>query len=304
LTGRVVGWHGSEHLLSKPDSKAGRLQRACLKLLREHERDGALPTNGRFVFYELEQRGVIPKAYAKGRKRTPAQDISDALTVLRTRGLVPWDWLTDETCELAEWNYADSVYEYVIEAAERATINPWGDQLPPLIICEARATKGPLEPTAGEYVCPITATGGQKHGFIVTDIVPLLKGNDRKVLTVCDCEVDGPADQIEGNTRRIIEQHTGRTFTAQTWSRVALTPEQKARNPRLRRLAIDKVDNRNKPPKRYRGIECEAVGQVTLIRLLRARLDVLLPEPLARVQVREQRQRNRLLAALKKLAHG
>lgn len=38
--------------LSAPDTKAGRLQRACLELLREHERDGALPTNGRFLFYE------------------------------------------------------------------------------------------------------------------------------------------------------------------------------------------------------------------------------------------------------------
>ena len=49
--------------LSSLETKAGRLQRACLELLREHERDGALPTNGRFLFYELEQKGVIPKYY-------------------------------------------------------------------------------------------------------------------------------------------------------------------------------------------------------------------------------------------------
>ena len=50
-------------LLSAPGTKAGKLQRACLELLRQHERDGALPTNGRFLFYELEQMGVIPKKY-------------------------------------------------------------------------------------------------------------------------------------------------------------------------------------------------------------------------------------------------
>src|SRR5215470_6920044 len=49
--------------LSAPDSKAGKLQRACLALLQEHEREGMIPTNGRFLFYELEQRGVVPKAY-------------------------------------------------------------------------------------------------------------------------------------------------------------------------------------------------------------------------------------------------
>jgi hypothetical protein len=48
--------------LSAPESKAGKLQRACLALLQEHERAGTIPTNGRFLFYELEQQGVVPKA--------------------------------------------------------------------------------------------------------------------------------------------------------------------------------------------------------------------------------------------------
>ena len=57
--------------LSAPGTKAGRLQRACLELLAEHEADGAIPTGIRFLFYELESRGVIPKDYrdANGRKR-------------------------------------------------------------------------------------------------------------------------------------------------------------------------------------------------------------------------------------------
>jgi hypothetical protein len=49
--------------LSREDTKSGKLQRACLELLREHERNGDIPTNGCFLFYELEQRGVIPKKY-------------------------------------------------------------------------------------------------------------------------------------------------------------------------------------------------------------------------------------------------
>ena len=82
--------------LSAPSSKAGRLQRACLELLREHERQGDIPTNGHFVFYELEQRGVIPKNYdgvnpKTGQKwaRTPLQDVSVALMHLRERWLSP-----------------------------------------------------------------------------------------------------------------------------------------------------------------------------------------------------------------------
>ena len=82
---------------------------------------------------------------------------------------------------------------------------------------------------------------------------------------------------------------------------MALTPEQVKRNPRLRRLAIDKLDYRYRPPRSYRAIECEAVGQAVLERMLRAVLDALLPEPLERVQVREKRQQRVMLAALAKL---
>jgi hypothetical protein len=37
-------------VLSKEGTKAGDLQRACLKVLYEHQADGALPTSGRFIF--------------------------------------------------------------------------------------------------------------------------------------------------------------------------------------------------------------------------------------------------------------
>jgi hypothetical protein len=76
-----------EELLSKAGSKAGYLQRHALNVLIEHRDDGALPTSGRFVFYELEGRGVVPKVYLKPdgspKARTPAQDVADALYFLR-----------------------------------------------------------------------------------------------------------------------------------------------------------------------------------------------------------------------------
>jgi hypothetical protein len=294
--------------LSAPESKRGRLQQACLDLLQQHKRDGAIPTNGRFVFYELEQQGVIPKHYLDGqgrkRARSPAQDISDALTVLRKIGLVPWWWLKDETCELTEWSYAASVYEYVVEKVKYARIDCWGGDLPPLIICEARATAGVLERICRECLAPITATGGQKIGHIVNEIVPLLKGNDRKVGYIGDCEVGGPADQIEANTRNVIEKYSGRVFTPETWQRIALTRVQVNRSPRLRKLVIEKIDRRYEPPRAYEAIECEAVGQVTLENLLSKWLEAQLPEPLADVLVREEQQRAKIRRALARIARS
>jgi hypothetical protein len=53
-------------------------------------------------------------------------------------------------------------------------IDCWAGEPPPLIICEARSTKGVLERIVRECLAPITATGGQSGGFIVNDIVLLL----------------------------------------------------------------------------------------------------------------------------------
>jgi hypothetical protein len=295
-------------LLSAPDSKSGRLQRECLKLLREHERNDDIPTNGRFLFYELEQRGVIPKKYdgvnpktGKGYARTPLQDVSVATMHLREVGLVPWHWIEDETRILSKWTYAPTVANYVKDAVDRARIDLWQGAEPPLIICESRATMGVLRNLAYQYLVPITATNGQSGGFTVTDIVPLLM-QDRRVLYIGDYELRGPADQIEQNTKRYIEEHTGRTFGEREWTKIALTEQQVDTNTRLRRLAITKLDNRYKPAKWYEAIECEALGQGVLVRLIRRHLDRLLSEPIADVVEREQRQRVRVRAALFKIA--
>ena len=42
-------------------SKIAALRDLVVALLQEHERDGTIPTNARFLFYELVQRGQISK---------------------------------------------------------------------------------------------------------------------------------------------------------------------------------------------------------------------------------------------------
>jgi len=96
-----------EALLSRPASDKGKLQRACLALMAEHERDGAIPTSIRFLFYELVQRGVVPKSRAGSRQ--PSQYVSEALMWLRNAGLIPWEWLVDETRNLSDWRSGATV---------------------------------------------------------------------------------------------------------------------------------------------------------------------------------------------------
>lgn len=259
--------------LAHPSTKSGKVQRACLELIKEHERDGSLPTNGRFIFYEIVQRGILPKSYLdeRGQKkpRQPAADVTDALTVLRRLRLVPWNWIEDETREMSDWEFAHSVAEYVKESVHSARIDAWDGEPAPLIICESRATRGVLERIAAKYLVPIAPTNGQCGGFLHTDIIPKLEDNERPVGYIGDFEIRGPAEQIEANTRRVIEQETGRRFTESTWQRIALTKEQVDADDWLMSLVINKTDKRYKPPKPYQAIECEVVGQNVLEQLLR-----------------------------------
>jgi hypothetical protein len=83
-------------------SEIGRLRTALRDLLAEHHSDGALPTSARFLFYELVQRGILSKE-RKAQGRRPDQNMSDALTDLRERGEVPWEWIVDETRSLDDY---------------------------------------------------------------------------------------------------------------------------------------------------------------------------------------------------------
>jgi hypothetical protein len=189
--------------------RAANLRLAVHELLLAHLQAGDLPTSNRFLFYELRQQGG--PLYGHGSRssgRSEDQNLSDASKWLRDEGLVPWDWIVDETRSVAAYMYADTVAEYLLDSLDAARINPWGDSLPPLIICESRTFSGVLARTlAPEYLCPVTATNGQVGGFLHTNIVPILAGNDRLVLYIGDYDLAGTS--IEENTKRVLVQAAG-----------------------------------------------------------------------------------------------
>ena len=276
--------------LSKPGTKAGRLQRACLRLLLEHEATGAIPTSIRFLFYELLDQGVIPKVYrdktGAEKKRTPSQDISDAVTVLRELDshAIPWGWIVDETRTLEEWRYAESVQSYVEEVLPVARIDLWGGEPPPLILCESRSLAGVLRDIAQDYLCPIAATNGQAGGFLHTEVAPLVAGpGGRRVLYLGDLDLSG--GHIEANTRTVLEG-----YGELEWEKVAITDVQV----QVRESAFPvktKLDYRFKPARAFDAVETEALGQARIMELLKERLEAAVPEPLTEVLRREEQQR-------------
>lgn len=282
--------------LSPPGTKSGRLQRLALEALQRHKAAGELPTPGRFIYYELEQLGDVSKK-ATGRRRAD-QDLTDAIKRLRDVGIIPWDWVEDDTRVLHEWRSAASVRDYVLESVDFARIDPWIDTLRPVVLCEARTVANVLVRALGaKYSVPIAATNGMCSGFLITKIVPLLRERPSRVLCLVDLDLSG-AD-IESHTRRVLEQHLGGTFDDDTWQRLAITPDQADELRRRGVRPIPKTDGRFKNGQAHEAFECEALGQSEVIALVEEQLRRLLPEPLDVLERREERQRRevrRLLA--------
>jgi hypothetical protein len=277
--------------LSREDTEQGRLQRACLERMLEHNRVGAVPTSATFVFYELEGLGVVSKnpinsKTGQPRKRTDRQNVSDALMRLREQGLIPWSWIADETREIIEWDFTSDIDEIVDRAMTAGRLDLWDGEPPPLILCESRSLKGVLEKTAGMYLTPIGATNGQAGGFLHAGVLPVLEADpDRPMLYLGDLDVQG--GQIEANTRGVLERELGQALD---WTRLAITAEQVA----ARALTpVSKPDKRYKPVRFADAWETEALGQETVVQLLREALDELLPEPLRIVLEREREAKAR-----------
>ena len=290
-------------------SKIGILRELLFELLQEHKRDDAIPTNARFLFYELVQRGELSKEQKprvddkKGRR--PDQDLHDALTDIRENGSIPWDWIVDETRSLENYTGYASVKAGVLAKLPYIKLDPW-QGCAPLILTESRSLVGVLRDIAIEYRVRIASTNGQVGGFLRTDIAPLLQSGDR-VITLWDLDLSG--GHIEDNVRRVLEREIGGKLD---WERLALTKDQVReyklpvivkKDKRFKNRRFQRVWTKGPPlkPGEHEAVETEAISQRVLIDILRARLDrLLLPEPLMRVQEREARQRRQLAALLRR----
>jgi hypothetical protein len=265
---------------SRPTSHIGKVRIALISLLDQHRQDGALPTSVRFLFYELVMRRIISK---EGKR--PDQIVSAALTDLRERGRVPWDWIVDETRELSDYTGSDTVVNDLLHYLNSARINPWGDEWDdhaPLILTESRSLAGVLRGLAAEYRARIASTNGQVGGFLHTRIAPILDAHNR-VLYLGDHDLAG--NDIENNTRAVLEDKVG----ALRWERLALTPEQ------VDKYGLPTITKQDKRFKHgggeHEAVETEALSQSLIVDIVRTRLDELLPEPLDTIHDRESMQR-------------
>jgi hypothetical protein len=161
-------------------SKIGALRDLLFNLLQEHERDGTLPTNARFLFYELVQRGQLSKE--KTGARRPDQDLHDALTDIREDGRISWDWIVDETRSFEDYTGYKSIKDGVLAKLPHIALDPWR-AAPPMILTESRSLAGMLRHVAAGYRVRIASTNGQCGGFLRTNIAPVLAAGTSRHLS-------------------------------------------------------------------------------------------------------------------------
>lgn len=302
-------------LLGRPSGNIYWVRLAVLRAMQRHQADGTLPTSGRFIFYELAQDPTVPEVQ-KGTEaqwkspRKPDRDVVYALRDLRNLGFVDWADVKDETREMTWWRTAPSIAEYVAREVDYAALSPWRitGKPAPLIICESRSLAGVLRDVCADYCVPLASTNGQCKGFTVTEIAPSVD-DDSHILYLGD--YDNGGRQIEANTRRIVEEHSG---CIPTWERLLLTREQVFDTANDQANPLPWIRKRDKRYEEGEDIgdegsggwfttcECEALGQRRIIDILRGRLDELLaPTTLAQVREREDEQRREIRRRLREL---
>lgn len=272
--------------LSRENTRNGYLQRVCLELYQEHRHEGTLPTSLRFLFYELEGRGIVAKSYP-GKVITGSQEVSRAFMVLREEGLVPWEDIVDETRSLHNPHSRATVAEAAADLLDRARKDPWEGTLAPLVLCESRSLSGVLSGIARRYCVPLAATNGQTGGFLHTDVGPLMRDSVTEVLYFGDLDFSG--GHIEANTRRVLESYEPGLI----WTKLAISDAQV----RERGLTVmEKFDKRTKT--KHAAVETEALSQGEIVRLLTEALDERLERTLTETRVLERSERAQVRALL------
>jgi hypothetical protein len=265
----------------RPNTDKGKVRIALMLLLDEHLRNAGIPTSVRFLFYELVARRIVSKS-----GKRPDQIVSIALTDLRQRGHVPWDWIVDETREVEDFSGSATLADDWLQYLHAACIDPWRGRIP-FIITESRSLAGVLRDMCRDYRIRITATNGQVGGFLHTDVGPRLLRVRGPVGYLGDYDLAG--GDIEDNTRSVLEGIVGEQLD---WTRLALTRKQVER---YDLPTITKTDKRFKHGGgTHEAVETEALSQTLIVDIVRTWLDGLLPQPLDRILVREQRERARL----------
>jgi hypothetical protein len=181
-------------------SKKGRgMARASLELIdaMRVEAEAAQPITGRGIGYKLFVRGLIPSM-----GQSDMQKVYRLLKEARERGMIPWEWIVDETRELERvpsWNDPSDYADTVIRSYRR---DYWNQQPARVLVCSEKGTvRGVIAPVLDKYGVGFRVMHGFSSATATYDIAQDDDGRSLIILYVgdhdpsglCMSEVDLPA---------------------------------------------------------------------------------------------------------------
>jgi hypothetical protein len=178
----------------------------------------AYPITGRGVGYKLFTAGMIPSMAKKEMQR-----VYRLLKEAREEGIIPWDWIVDETREIervATWNDRDHFARTLAQSYRR---DFWNQQPHRVQVWSEKGTvRGVLAPVLRHYAVAFSAVHGFTSATAAHDIAEDDDGRPLHIIYVGDFDPSGLFMSEEDLPTRF-EKYDGDHITLK---RIALTAEQ------------------------------------------------------------------------------
>ena len=258
----------------------------------------AQPITGRGVGYKLFVKKLIPSM-----KTNDMQRVYRLLKEAREQGIIPWDWIVDESRQLektASWNDPDEYTRTMINAYRR---DYWNQQPVRVEVWSEKGTvRGVLRPVLDEYGIGFRVVHGFASATIVHDVAEDDDGRELIVLYVGDWDPSGLCMSEQDLPERLKRYDGGHV----TLWRVALTQDQLTGLPSF--PASDKAKDPRYPwfARNY-GQECwelDALDPNLLRDRVRQHIEVCIePQAWERCKVTERAEEASIRAVMKCWKH-
>jgi len=190
----------------------------------------AQPITGRGVGYKLFTRGLLASV-----ARPEMQRVYRLLLTARERGIIPWEWIVDETRELERVSTWDDPEDYARTVARSYRRNFWNQQPVRVEVWSEKGTvRGVLQPVLDTYAVGFRVMHGFSSGTVVHGISEDDDGRPLIALYVGDPDPSGMFMSEQDLPTRLAEYGANHI----TLKRIALTRQQVRGLPSF--LAADK----------------------------------------------------------------
>jgi hypothetical protein len=181
---------------------------------------GIQPVTGRGIGYKLFSRQLIPSM-----KKNDMRQVYRLLKIAREKGMIPWEWIVDETRSLEKVATWDNPDQYMRSLRRSYRLEFWNQQpVRCMVVSEKGTIRGVLAPVLHKYGVGFEAMHGFSSATAARDLALDKDGRKLVVLYVGDYDPSGMF-MSESDLPTRIKEYGGNHIELR---RVAITREQAA----------------------------------------------------------------------------